>query len=83
MNKGKKFIIKIKDDVDLKELENFGFVHEDETEDSVETYEYKCETEESFDVCRVVAWNRKVWCIGALDKFWDITNAGFVEKIEK
>ena len=83
MNKEKKFIIKIKDDVDLKKLENFGFVHEDETENSLEVYEYKYETEERFEVCRVSVWNRNVWCIGALDKFWDITNAGFVEKIEK
>lgn len=83
MNEEKKFIIKIKDDVDLKKLENFGFVHKDKTENSVERYEYKCETEESFDVCSVVVWNREVWCIGALDKFFDITNAGFVEKVEK
>ena len=74
--------LKIKDDVDLKELEKFGFIHKDETEKSVEYYEYEKNDENNFEVCRVTVYNRKLFCIEALYKVYDLIKADVVEKVE-
>lgn len=79
-------MLKIKDDIDLKELEKFGFKFFEETgqyrfcERNIdgETYIY------------INIWNRKilyrqekVYDILCLEKLYDLIQAGLVEKVEK
>lgn len=74
-------LLKIKDDVDLRELEKFGF-HIDEygtslTDGEFTTIELYNETSKKFNT-------RKIYTSTAyLGKVYDLIMAGYVEKVEK
>lgn len=70
-------MLKIKDGVDLKELENFGFQFEPKTEDS--TDKYKKITKDGSTI--VFTWDREIFCQD-LDVIWDLIQANLVEKVE-
>ena len=72
-------MLKIKDNVDLRTLENFGFVHKKET--NSELYRYEKRTPQEFDAVTVFCWNREVSDTGATDKLYDLIQAGLVVKI--
>ena len=74
-------MLKIKDDVDLKELEKFGFVHKKETNESSELYRWEIKTSSIFDAVTVFVWSREVSDTGATDKLYDLIQAGLVEKV--
>ena len=80
-------MLKIKDTVDLKELEKFGFT--------------RCEPDEYYNVdeernlsTRYILWEngygtmdveedtRKIWAISNYDVLFDLIQAGLVEKVE-
>lgn len=80
-------MLKIKDNVDLKELEKFGFKHRPAQRNQYEIYAYE-NANHSFYPCLYV-W---VYCedriIGVngnqyLDILFDLIQAGFVEKLEE
>lgn len=77
-------MLKIKDNVDLKELEKFGF-KENKENDWLEVW-----TDDNFRLC-VLLYNRHITidCIGDDDIYWtnkldllfDLIQAGLVEKV--
>lgn len=73
-------MLKIKDNVDLKELEKFGFEHKEETEEELEYYLYENETEHSYEYAQVYVYNRKIDACD-LDKIYDLIKADLVEKV--
>lgn len=73
-------MLKIKDDVDLKELEKFGLKHK-KAEDDFEIYEWISETTDRFEYVEVYAWNREITVGNANDVLFNIIQAGLVEKI--
>ena len=80
-------MLKIKDNVDLKKLENFEFEHKDEFEDYPERYiynNYDSFDEHTAEVCFVLVKNRRI-LYQSLDSsgdiLFDLISAGLVEKI--
>lgn len=74
--------LRIKDDVDLKELEKFGFIYKDE----IGQYVYNVINEP----LTINVWNRKFNITDyhtltaniLIDKIYDLIQAGLVEKVE-
>ena len=73
-------MLKIKDDVDLKELEKFGLKYKKD-EDDFEMYEWISETAYTHDYVDVFVWNREITVGDANDVLYDLIQAGLVEKI--
>lgn len=77
-------MLKIKDNVDLKELEKFGFEVEETFEDKpTELYDNAYTKIELYDDI-YDKWNtRQIFVIGSayLDKVYDLIQAGLVEKV--
>ena len=69
-------MLKIKDSVDLKELEKYGFKYRAETQERCEGYE--TDTKNGGNV--VFVWNREVFCQD-LDILYDLIKADLVEKV--
>lgn len=75
-------MLKIKDNVPLKELEKFGFEYKKKTSSNSELYEWIRETPYNYDYVCVFIWNRNITDSGATDKLYDLIQAGLVEKVE-
>ena len=75
-------MLKIKDDVDLKELEKFGLKYVEEGKGNPEMYEWIRETTDKFDYVDVYIWNRKINVSDANDVLYDLIKAGLVEKVD-
>jgi hypothetical protein len=71
-------MLKIKDNVDLKDLEKFGFKYKEEANRCPEAYEKNTEKGET----EVFIWDREIFCQD-LDVLWDLIQANLVEKAEK
>ena len=63
-------MLKIKKEVDLTELEKFGFKHKEETNECPEVYEKN--TKEG--ATEVFVWNREIFCQD-LDVIYDLIQA--------
>ncbi len=84
LKKKKNYKLKIKDDVDLKELEKFGFVFD--TDDGI--YRYTERTNLGITSIRIRSWDRRILyrqdvgtdtdCLCIL---YDLIQAGLVEKV--
>lgn len=70
-------MLKIRKEVDLKELEKFGFKYKEETKGCPEVYEKN--TKEG--ATEVFVWNREIFCQD-LDVIWNLIQANLVEKVE-
>lgn len=83
-------MLKIKDNIDLKELEKFGF-------DRCEPDEYFCIGKDDDNSAKYILWDleskqgtmtinentRKIWSISSnYDILFDLIQAGLVEKVE-
>ena len=84
-------MLKIKDNVDLKELEKFGFVKDKDQTWTLYSYEYKT-PRARFEIeinkkRHIVPWEYgddyadTMWAYGAF--LFDLIQAGFVEKVEE
>ena len=73
-------MLKIKDSVDLKELEKFGLKYKKETDSEFEMYEWTRKTKFTYDYVSVFVWNRSINS-NATDKLYDLIQAGLVEKV--
>lgn len=80
-------MLKIKDEVELKELEKFGF--EQYKSNSAEYFEIKLETSINRTFLKVMPISRKLIIdtdatfISGLNKIYDLIQAGLVEKVGK
>lgn len=68
-------MVRIRKDVDLKELEKFGFEHRKETKECPELYEKN--TKEG--ATEVFVWNREIFCQD-LDVIYDLIQARISRK---
>lgn len=80
-------MLKIKDNVDLKELEKFGFKHIREQDGIYEHYMYEMKTKnEVYPMLKCVVWcfdrHIKIFDKGGEEKLFDLIQAGLVEKVE-
>ena len=78
-------MLKIKDNVDLKELEKFGFRYSD----SEGRYKYRERNVDGVTCIWINAWNRRIlyrqdknYDTGCLLKLFDLIEAKLVEKVE-
>jgi hypothetical protein len=71
-------MLRIKKEINLKELEKFGFKYKEETNECSEVYEKN--TKEG--ATEVFVWNREIFCQD-LDVLWDLIQANLVEKVEE
>jgi hypothetical protein len=78
-------MLKIKDNVDLKELEKFGFKHIPKQRGIYEHYEYATKGENDFYPmlrCYVYCQDRRIGVnTNELDVLFDLIQAGLVEKV--
>ena len=79
-------MLKIKNDVDLKELEKYGFkeFHGENNylgDDHIDGYEYENKNENFYSYILVERNTRETYCGGALDTLYDLIKAGLVEKV--
>ena len=80
-------MLKIKDNVDLKELENKGFIHKKSNRTTHEHYAYLIKDGDDFYpklACCVWVDDKQVGVfnnIQGLDKVFDLIQAGLVEKV--
>lgn len=71
-------MLKIKDDVDLNDLEQYGFKYCDETG------QWEIERSNDFETLRVNVWNRKIVAYNIdrlVDVLYDLIKDGLVEKL--
>ena len=73
-------MLRIKEEVNLKELEKFGLKYK--VEDDFEMYEWISERTDRFEYVDVYVWNREITVNDANDVLFDIIQAGLVEKCE-
>ena len=72
-------MLRIKDDVDLKELEKFGF----EYNEGENWYESRDISKHNYNVIYVfVNDNKELWTNGMNDTIFDLIQAGLVEKVD-
>jgi len=71
-------MLRIRKEVDLKELEKFGFDYKEETTKCPESYEKYTKK----GATEVFIWNREIFCQD-LDILYDLIQANLVEKVEK
>ena len=79
-------MLRIKKEVDLKELEKFGLEFNEENG----KYEYKERHCDGFTYININSWNRKILFVQlknydntCLKILYDLITAGFVEKVEE
>ena len=73
-------MLKIKDDVDLKELEKYGFEFVEESKKNPESYAWRFETKENYNYLFIPTWSREI--LGCdLVKTYDLIKADLVEKV--
>jgi hypothetical protein len=76
-------MLKIKDNVDLKELEKYGFVYNEEYD--FWSDEHPCcshyDIDANGDRARIIRITDDIYYEEELDKLYDIINAGLVEKV--
>lgn len=70
-------MLKINDDIDLKELEKNDFIYNLEDE----CYEYVTETEKTYKYLLILERNREIQGID-LDLLYDLIQKGLVEKVD-
>lgn len=79
-------MLKIKDDIDLKELEKFGFkidaCYKDGYGDAMYSYEFLIISQNTRDLCICTGYDELVGD-KELIKLYDLIQAGLVEKIEE
>ena len=75
-------MLKIKDNVDLKELEKFGFKEHEDYKDTLTDGKLHIEL---YDSIYNVPNTRKIYALssGYLDSLYDLIQAGLVEKVEE
>ena len=73
-------MLKIKNDVDLIELEKFGF-KKLTTNEGIKYYSFKKEPLYANGYLSIFLKDREIWGT-ASDKLYDLIQAGFVEKVE-
>ena len=73
-------MLRIKESVNLKELEKFGLKYK-KVEDDFEMYEWISERTDRFEYVDVYIWNREITVGNANDVLFDMIQAGLVEKI--
>lgn len=69
-------MLKIKDNVNLKKLEKFGFKYK-KNEYGHKIYKWT----NKFDSTIVYAWEREIFSTGAVDVLYDLIKADIVEKV--
>lgn len=74
-------MLKIKDDVDLKELEKFGLKKSIEDDEHIDGYEYELQTENTYQYLLIPKFNREIMG-NAFNIIYDLIQAGLVEKVE-
>ncbi len=73
-------MLKIKDDVDLKELEKFGFIYDKQTNEYNKSYFIEKYFLNILD--RIIHFNAESLCITIeFDTIYDLIQAGLVEKV--
>lgn len=72
-------MLKIKDNVDLKGLEKFGFKKTIKDDEHINGYEFKKETEIEYLYLLIPDFNREIMG-NSLDIIYDLIQAGLVEK---
>lgn len=84
-------MLKIKDDVDLSTLEQFGFKPSEDDEDGY-IYDIIPYTKEEYSYIQVMSCTRRITCLEyvdeeyhqkAIEKLFDLILAGLVEKVEE
>lgn len=73
-------MLRIKESVNLKELEKFGLKYKKDGDD-FEMYEWISEATDRFEYVDVYVWNREITANDANDVVFDMIQAGLVEKI--
>ena len=73
-------MLKIKDNVDLKELEKFGLKETIEDDDHINGYEFLLETKQKYYYLLIPKFNREIMG-NALDIIYDLIQANLVEKV--
>lgn len=73
-------MLRIKESVNLKELEKFGLKFK-KIEDDFGVYEWISDATDVFDYVTVYIWNREINASYANDVLFDMIQAGLVEKI--
>lgn len=79
-------MLKIKDSVDLKTLERYGFIYKQEQKNQYEHYAYISKTENDFYPvlrCYVYCQDRRIGVnTNNIDILFDLIQSGLVEKVE-
>lgn len=84
-------MLKIKDDVDLRELEKFGFEYKENQKilrNSVFEWNDMIKVKESKEQIYIRTFNKREIIVSsdcgiAMDKLYDLITAGYVEKVEE
>ena len=80
-------MLRIKKEIDLKELEKFGFEHIPKQNGIYEHYEYATKMEEDFYPmlrCYIYCNDRRIGVnTNEIDILYDLIQAGYVEKVEE
>ena len=73
-------MLKICDNVDLKELEKFGLKETIKDDDHIDGYEFSLETKQEYYYLLIPKFNREIMG-NALDIIYDLIQANLVEKV--
>ena len=78
-------MLKIKSDIDLKELEKYGFVYNEEYKEwnSDDSYKASFCIEEDGELARVLRISDDIYDSAELETLYDLIKDGLVEKVEE
>jgi hypothetical protein len=78
-------MLKIKDNVGLKELEKYGIKYFNEDSEHIEGCEYECENKNmEYGYMLIPQYNREIRVGGSgIDLLYDLIQAGLVEKVKE